>query len=56
MSKWTAWPGNASVEYQIDHDLLRIRRWVSGQPDISEWSPCGVSAETAINHHLSLMR
>lgn len=53
---WVLWPGNASVEYQVEREFLRIRRWENGQPIISEWRRCDGPAETGIRHQLSLMR
>jgi len=53
---WVVWPGNPSVEYQIEDNNLRIRRWVNGSATVSEWERCGAFAEATINHQLSVMR
>jgi hypothetical protein len=35
---WLPWSGDRAVEYQIEDDFLRIKRWQGGQTRISDWA------------------
>lgn len=52
---WMLWPIDSSVEYQIDSDCLRVRRWENGVAKISDWSKWDVSTDASIRKHLRAM-
>jgi hypothetical protein len=53
--RWLVWGPDATVEYQIADDLLRIRWWQNGRPRISVWNKWTDSTDATIRKHLRAM-
>ncbi len=54
--RWLVWGADATVEYQIADDLLRIRRWENGQPRVSGWLTWAESTDATIRKHVRAMK
>jgi hypothetical protein len=50
--RWLSWPADATVEYQIRDDFVRIRRWENGAANISEWLKWDESTDSTIRRQL----
>lgn len=45
---WTIWSLDAAVEYQINDDFVRVRRWEGAQPQFSGWLKWQESTDATI--------
>jgi hypothetical protein len=53
--RWLVWGADATIEYQIADDLLRIRWWQNGQPRVSVWNKWTDSTDATIRMHVRAM-